>query len=64
MKIFRFILILLACALLIYNATKLDFDALFTGESLVASITVLAAGCAIILLLILQTSLRIRKKIK
>lgn len=64
MKIFITILILLALGLLIFNATKIDYSAPFAGDSTVASICVLAAACAIVLLLILRTSLLIKQKSK
>lgn len=59
MKIFTIILSIIALGLIIFNATKLNFDALFQGESMIATITILASLCAIILLLILRTSKRI-----
>ncbi len=59
MKIFTLILSLIAIALIIFNATKLNFDALFEGESYTAIITIIAALCAIILLQILRISKKI-----
>ncbi|HBR55846.1 MAG TPA: hypothetical protein EYN07_08680 [Flavobacteriaceae bacterium] len=64
MKIVSYILIALALGLLIFNATKIDFDAPFEGDSTVAVICVLAAACVIVLLLILRTSLTIQQKSK
>ena len=64
MKIFIYILLALSLGLLVFNATKIDYDAPFVGDSTVASICVLAAACAIILLLILRTSLLIKQKSK
>lgn len=61
MKIATIILSVIALGLIIFNATILDFNALFVGESLVALIVILASLCAIILLQILQTSKRIEK---
>lgn len=49
---------------MIYNATMLDFDNLFEGDSSIAAISILAAACAIVLLLILKTSITIKKKSK
>jgi len=54
----------LAFALGIYNATKLNFEALFEGESIVALITIMASLCAIVLMLILLVSKRIERKFK
>jgi uncharacterized integral membrane protein len=59
MKIFTWILTIIALALIIFNATKLNFDALLTGESQTAIITIFAALCAIILLQILRISKKI-----
>ncbi len=64
MKIFTYILIAIAIGLIIFNATKLDFDNLFEGDSTIAAISILAAACAILLLLILRTSQRIARKKK
>ena len=60
MKVFTLILSAIALALIIFNATKLNFEALFEGESQTALITITAAFCAIILL----QNLRISKKIE
>ncbi|EDP72557.1 hypothetical protein FBALC1_15687 [Flavobacteriales bacterium ALC-1] len=61
MKIFTLILSVLAIVLIIFNATKLNFDALFEGESYTATLTIIAALCAIILLQILRISKQIEK---
>ncbi len=59
MKIFTWILTVIATGFIVYNATKLNFDALLTGESKIAIITIVAALCAIILLQILRISKKI-----
>jgi len=64
MKIGIYVLIIIALGLIIYNATKLNFDDLFTGDSAIASISILASSCAILLLWILRTSMVIAKKKK
>lgn len=61
MKIFTIILSVIAVGLIIFNATKLNFDSLFTGESYTAILTIIAALCAIILLQILRISKKIEK---
>ncbi|WP_418638571.1 hypothetical protein [Winogradskyella sp.] len=61
MKVFTLILSAIALALIIFNATKLNFEALFEGESQTALITITAALCAIILLQILRISKKIEK---
>ncbi|MCB0457679.1 MAG: hypothetical protein R2776_01495 [Flavobacteriaceae bacterium] len=64
MKIFRFTLIIIAFLLVIYNATKLNFENLFEGESQVAVIGILAAACVILLMVILNISHKIKEKRK
>ena len=59
MKIFIWILTIIAVGLIIFNATKLNFDALLTDESQTAVITIVAALCAIFLLQILRISKKI-----
>ena len=61
MKIASIILSIIAGGLIAFNATKLNFDALFEGESLIAVIMILASLCAILVLQILWTSIRIEK---
>lgn len=61
MKLFTIILSVVAVGLIIFNATKLDFDALFAGESFTAVLTIITALCAIILLQILRISKKIEK---
>ena len=64
MKTVRYIFILIAIALIILNATKLDLSAPFTGDSAIAVISILAAICVILLMLILHISHSISKKKK
>ena len=56
MKIFTIIATITAIALIIFNATKLNFDALFKGESVTAAMTIIAALCVIVLLQIFRIS--------
>lgn len=63
-RTFVLILVLLALALAIYNITLLDFKNPFEGDSLVACIGVMASLCAIVLLLIFNTSKKISEKLK
>ncbi len=62
MKIIIHILSILAIALIIYNATKVDINSPFEGDSVTAIITILAALCAILLLQILRVSKKIEQK--
>lgn len=55
--------IILAIALIGYNATMVDLNTLFIGDSLIALIGIAASSCAIILLLIYMTSKKIQKKV-
>ncbi|MEM6686852.1 MAG: hypothetical protein AAF617_13795 [Bacteroidota bacterium] len=64
MKVFWYVFMVLAAFLGIYNATKLDFDNLLEGDSLIAVIGILASLCAIMVILIFLTSKKIQEKIK
>lgn len=64
MKIFTTILIVLAIALIAYNFTLIDFNAPFEGDSVVAIIGIVAALCAVVLLIIFNISKKIQDKIK
>ena len=61
MKIFTIPLSVIALGLIAFNATKLNFDAFFEGESIIAIITIVASLCVIILMQILRTSKRIEQ---
>lgn len=61
MKLLTTILSVIALGLIIFNATELNFDALFQGESMIAVIMILASLCAIILLQILRASKKIQE---
>ena len=64
MKIFSYVAIAIAVLLCIYNATKLDFENLLDGDSLIALISIVASFCVIMILLIFMTSKKIEEKIK
>lgn len=64
MKIFTIILSLLALGLIVFNFTKVDFNAPFEGDSIVAIITIVASLCVIVMMAILRVSKRIEKKVK
>ncbi|MBD1259883.1 hypothetical protein HZY62_04735 [Maribacter polysiphoniae] len=63
-KTFIIILIVLGIVLIGYNVTLVDFDNPIEGNSVIALIGILAALCAIVLLLIFLTSKKIQKKIE
>lgn len=64
MKIFTLLLSVIALALIVFNATQINTNAPFEGESIVALITIFAALCAIFLLQILRLSKRVEQKLK
>lgn len=64
MKIFIYILIVLSIGVIIYNATLLDFENLFFGDSAIALIGILCAACVVVLLTILLMSKAIANKSK
>jgi uncharacterized integral membrane protein len=64
MKIVTIIISIIALALIVFNATKVDVNSPFEGESVIALITILASLCAIILLQILRYSKRVDKQLK
>jgi len=63
MRIFTIVLLVLAVALIGYNATVIDFNAPFEGDSVVALIGIVASLCAVLLLLIMNVSKRIQQKV-
>jgi len=57
------VLIIIAIGLIAYNATILNYQNPFEGDSLIAAIGILASLCAIVLLLIFMASKKIQKKL-
>ncbi len=64
MKILTLILSLIAIILIGFNVTKINFNAPFENDSMVALITIFAALCALVLLQILHVSRKIEQKSK
>ena len=64
MKYLTVILTIIAIGLIFFNATKLNFNNLLKGESIIALITIIASCCAILLLQILRLSKRIEREAK
>ena len=62
MKIFTYILIIIAVSLIIFNITLIDFKHFNQGDSLVAIIGIVAAICAVLILLIFRMSKSIVEK--
>ena len=63
MKIFIKVLVILALLMVVFNATKIDYNAPLQGDSSVAVIGVLASTCAFLLLFILLLSKKIAEKV-
>lgn len=59
MRIFSYIIIALSVITIIFNATKIDFEKPFEGESTIAIIGIIASFCAILLV----TLFRVAKKV-
>lgn len=64
MKILTIVISVIAFVLIVFNFTKVNFNAPFKGESMTALITILAGFCAILLMLILRVSKNIEQKTK
>ena len=64
MKIFTFILIFLALALIVFNITLLDFNNLLEGNSMIGLIGIIASFCAVFILIIFRMSKMIEEKSK
>lgn len=62
-KTVSIILIIAAVALIAYNVTLVDYNDPLQGDSIIALIGILAALCALVLILIYLTSKKIEKKI-
>ncbi len=62
MKIFIYILMALSLALVVYNATRLDFGHMFEGDSSIAAISTMAGLCSLLLLTILLISKKIAEE--
>lgn len=59
MRIFSYIVIALSVITIIFNATKIDFEKPFEGESTIAIIGIIASFCAILIV----TLFRVAKKV-
>lgn len=64
MRIFTYILTVLAIVLIVYNLTLVNFSSPFEGDSIVAVITVFCGFCALILLALIRLSRRLDDTIK
>ena len=59
MEIFSYIIIALSIITIIFNATKINFEKPFEGESTIALIGIIASFCAILIV----TLFRVAKKV-
>ncbi|MCF7559361.1 hypothetical protein L3X39_01830 [Sabulilitoribacter multivorans] len=64
MKILTIVLSVVALGLIIFNLTKVNFEAPFKDDSIVAVITIVASLCVILMMTILRVSKRIEQKAK
>lgn len=64
MKVFTNLLFVLAVALIIFNLTQLDYSNLLEQDSVIGLIGIVAAFCAILILLIFRMSKSIENKLK
>ena len=64
MRIFTYVLSIIALGLIIFNLIQIDYNDPFGDKSTIALITVLAGLCTILLLAILRVSKKIEVKIK
>ena len=59
MKVFTYIFLIASALMIILNVTKLDFNNLFAGDSMIAIISILALACGIILILIVNKAKKV-----
>ena len=64
MKIFSYVVIVVALALIIFNFTKVDFNNPFEGNSTVALIGIVCGFCAIFLIMLFRLSKMVEDKTK
>lgn len=64
MKVFTYVLLVVALGLIIFNITQIDFSNLMSSDSVIAMIGVVAALCAVLILLIFRMSKTIQDKLK
>jgi hypothetical protein len=62
MKYAFYVILVLSTASVIFNATRLDFDAVLQGDSQVAVISMISGLCVAILMAIMLVSMKINEK--
>ncbi|SEP76192.1 hypothetical protein [Flavobacterium urocaniciphilum] len=64
MKIFTYIVIALSLITIVFNATKIDFEKPFEGESTVALIGIVASFCAIVIVSLFMVARKVVEQTK
>ena len=64
MKIFTYIIIALSLITIIFNATKIDFEKPFEGESTIAIIGIVASLCAIVIVTLFMVAKKVVEQTK
>lgn len=64
MKYVVYLLLVLAVASMVFNATRIDFSNLLVGNSQIALISIAAALCVTVLMVIMIISYKIQEKQK
>jgi hypothetical protein len=64
MKIFTYVIIALSLITIVFNATKIDFEKPFEGESTIAIIGIVAAFCAILVVTLFTVAKKVVEQTK
>ena len=64
MKIFTYIIIALSLITIIFNATKINFEKPFEGESTIAIIGIVASFCAIVIVTLFTVAKKVVEQTK
>ena len=64
MRKFSYIIIALSIITIIFNATKIDFEKPFEGESTIAIIGIIASFCAILIVTLLKKKKKVVEQTK
>ena len=64
MKIFTYIIIALSLITIVFNATKINFEKPFDGESTIAIIGIVASFCAILIVTLYTVAKKVVEQTK
>ena len=64
MKIFTYIIIALSLITIVFNATKINFEKPFEGESTIAIIGIVASFCAILVVTLFTVAKKVVEQTK